>query len=72
MGDQIAVPQYEFASTVVTCPDGKVAVGGGFQASDAVRVLQSVYVDSPAGWAVEATATLPESWVRAFAVCADA
>jgi hypothetical protein len=71
IGNQIAVPEYELTDVAVECPDGKMAVGGGFQGSDAVRVLQSIGVDYPAGWAVEATSTLPESWVRAYAVCAD-
>jgi hypothetical protein len=72
IGWQVSVPQYEFVYTQASCPDGKVAVGGGFDASDAVRVLTSEAVDMPAGWVVRATTTVPDSWVQAFAVCADA
>jgi hypothetical protein len=71
IGYQIHVPQYELVSTAATCPDGKVAIGGGFDASDSVRVIQSVPVDWPASWTVTATATLQDNWVQAWAVCAD-
>jgi hypothetical protein len=70
IGDQISVPQYETLSVRVDCPDGMVAVGGGFDGSAGVDILHSIGVDYPAGWNIKATTSKTESWVRGYAVCA--
>jgi hypothetical protein len=60
-----------FGGTGATCPAGKKAIGGGFNASKGVLVTFSTADQSGTTWLVEGTNTIATNgWIQAFAICA--
>jgi hypothetical protein len=57
-GESVTIPPGESRFTDVSCPDGKIATGGGFIGGDNIREARSTPVTvvgtgQPVGWSVE-------------------